>query len=81
MNILKAASTPHLSSSSDSDIILEALEAASTRADIRNLMNKFGYDNVAPLWNKISPVQQAALMLVRNFDQAAIIHGLDDTSS
>jgi hypothetical protein len=81
MNILKAASTPHLSSSSDSDIILEALEAASTRADIRNLMDKFGYDNVAPLWNKISPVQQGALMLVRNFDQAAIIHGLDDTSN
>jgi hypothetical protein len=44
-------------------------------------MDKFGYDNVAPLWNKISPVQQGALMLVRNFDQAAIIHGLDDTSN
>jgi len=66
--------------SPDVDPILEALEEASTREDIRNLIDKYGYDNVAPIWNKISPVQQGALMLARNFDQAVIIHELDDTS-
>lgn len=70
-----------LSSVSDKNIILNALEDASTKDDVRNLMQIYGYDNVAPLWNEISPAQRAALMLVRNFSQSQIIHGLDDEST
>ena len=72
---------PPLSLASDKNIILEALEEASTKEDVRNLMHTYGYDNVAPLWNEISPAQRAALMLVRNFAQSQIIHGLDDESA
>jgi len=81
MTTLKEPHHQDFSSPSDNTHILDALEAASTRDDVRNLMQTHGYDNVALLWKDINPVQRAALMLVRNFDQSKIIHGLDDQSA
>ena len=81
MPMVKVLLMQLLLSSSDKNFVLESLESASTKDDVRNLMQTYGYDNVAPLWNEISPAQQAALMLVRNFAQSQIIHGLDDEST
>ena len=55
--------------------ILEALEVARVSEDVRVLIARYGYDVVAPLWQRITPAQRGALALARNFD-GVIVHEL-----
>ncbi len=63
---------------SDTQEILEALEAARVSDDVRVLIARHGYDVVAPLWGHICPAQRGALALARNFD-GVIAHELSST--
>lgn len=68
-----------ISSSFDQEFALKALESATTKKDVHSLIERFGYENISPLWKDISPAQRAALTLIRNFPGSTIIHELNQT--
>ncbi len=54
--------------------IKSSLEKAKTTDDVRALIDRYGYNNVAPVFDQINPVQKAALLLMRAFNGSQIIH-------
>lgn len=68
---------PSSASAPDPDI-LAALAEASTKEDVRQVISRYDGDAVNHAWRHLSPVQQAALRLVR-FTNGRIFHELDNT--
>jgi len=77
--MLTPAPSQSSSLNSDNDPALRALESAKTKQDVQSLIERYGYENIAPLWKKISPAQRAALSLIRFFSGSTIIHEPYDT--
>lgn len=55
--------------------ILDALQRASTRDDVRAVIAHHRFEEVNHAWMHLSPVQQGALQLVRYFN-GTIFHDL-----
>ena len=51
---------------------MDALEACSTRSDVRDLLDRHGRDNVGQAWKQLDPLTKSALLLVKNFDGTII---------
>lgn len=58
--------------------ILEALQQASTKQDVRNVLQRYESEAVHAAWGSLSPAQRGALHLVR-FTDGRIFHELDNT--
>lgn len=58
--------------------ILAALDAASTKDDVRLVLSRYDTEAVHLAWRHLSPAQQGALRLVR-FTNGRIFHELNDT--
>lgn len=58
--------------------ILEALEQASRKGDVRLLFQRHDVADINAAWKALSPAQRGALTLCRVFD-GTIIHELDDS--
>ena len=61
----------------DSQSLLFALQSATTKSDVRRLLEKHGHEQVSSAWNQLDSLDKAALNLVRIFD-GTLIH--DDGS-
>ena len=53
--------------------IIDALKRCTTRADVRNLREKRGLDNVSAAWKELDSVTKASLLLTKAF-HGAIVH-------
>ena len=62
---------------SDPDMLLAALRNASTKQDVRSLLDKHGHEPVSAAWTSLDPIEKAALNLVRVFN-GTLLH--DDGS-
>jgi hypothetical protein len=58
---------------SNSQAILQGLESATLKADVRRLIETYGYDEVKKCWPNINPAQRAALHLINYFEGAVIV--------
>lgn len=68
---------PFLASGPDPEIV-DALNAASTKEDVRLILSQHETDAVHLAWRHLPAVQQAALHLVR-FTNGRIFHELDNS--
>lgn len=74
---MPAPTAPSLPSAPDPEV-LEALSQASTKADVRAVLQRYETSVVHHAWNFLPPAQQGALNLVRLTD-GRIFHELDNT--
>lgn len=57
--------------------LVQSLQTAATKSDVRQLISLHGRDDVVKAWNSLEPVDKAALRLVHDFD-GTIIHDSTD---
>lgn len=72
------APTPPSSASAPDPEILEALNQAATKQDVRFILARYDTNAVHHAWRCLPPVQQGALRLV-HFSNGRIFHELNDT--
>lgn len=63
-------------SNSDPSMLLSALQHASSKKDVRDLIDKHGYEPVAKAWGQLDQLSRSSLSLVKAFD-GVIIHGCE----
>lgn len=57
-------------------MLLPALQSASCKKDVRELIDKHGYESVAIAWGQLDQLTRSSLSLVKAFD-GVIIHGCE----
>ena len=63
------------------DPVLEALQRARSRGDVRELFRRHDADSVNAAWKKLDLVDRAALLLCRDFDGTVIRDYTGDPSN
>jgi len=58
--------------------VTEGLKRASTKDDVKDLINSYGYPAVNDAWKDLSSVDRGALSLLRSFEGSTIIREFDD---
>ena len=56
-------------------MLLSALSQAETKADVRMLLNEYGYEPVNDAWGKLDDLTRASLSLVKGFD-GQVLHDI-----
>ena len=56
-------------------MLLSALSQAETKADVRMLLNEYGYEPVNDAWGKLDDLTRASLPLVKGFD-GQVLHDI-----
>ena len=57
--------------------LVQSLQSAATKSDVRQLISTHGRENVVKAWDSLYTVDKAALRLVKEFD-GTIIHDSTD---
>ena len=54
--------------SSSSTALLDAIKAAESRQDMRDLIKRYGPDAVNQAWGRLDPLTRSSLLLMKAFD-------------
>jgi hypothetical protein len=67
-----------MASSSCDPLLLQSLQRASEKRDVRSLMQEHDIEAVNAAWRALDPIDRAALHLMKAFD-GTVIHDYDPT--
>lgn len=60
-------------------MLISALKKAENKADVRILLNEYGYEPVNDAWGKLDDLTRASLSLVKGFD-GQVLHDIGSES-
>ena len=58
--------------------VLEGLKRASTKEDVKQLIDSYGYPAVNDAWKDLPSIDKGALSMLRSFEGSTIIRDFED---